>query len=207
MGLLVIQVTSYLAVSCLPSSLSETVLSGSSRFILCSRWSLHFCEEGVWWLGLPGVGMHWAASKPPLPEDEDRPRSLYLHSLCEGTKETLCTWECWCLPERVTPTLKCMHCRDSSRKLRAALYCHPGTVGKPDERTGSVSLPLTFLSAVMQDNLETAKPVFPLLLLPLYYLYSSVSLLLSWGFMYLWGFPLPRLSLSSIHNWIGLLFR
>lgn len=40
----------------------------------------------------------------------------------------------------VTCTLKGMRVRGGSRKRSAALYCHPGSVGKPDERIRAVYL-------------------------------------------------------------------
>lgn len=144
-------------------------------------------------------------SKPPLPEDEDRPWILYLHLPFEGTKETVCTWESW-HPERVTCTLKGMGCRGNSRKLSAAPRCHPGTGAKPAERIPSVSLLFSFLSAALRDSLENMKSFFPSWLLSLGYMYPSVSLLLSCRFMYLWAFSFCHLSLSNIHNWIGLFF-
>lgn len=132
-------------------------------------------------------------SKPPLPEDEDRPWILYLHLPFNGVH----------LRERVTCTLKGMGCRGNSRKLSAAPRCHPGTGAKPAERIHNVSLLFSFLSAALRDSLENMKPFFPFWLLSLGYMYPSVSLLLSCRFMYLWAFFFCHLSLANIHNWIA----
>lgn len=142
--------------------------------------------------------------KPPLPEDEDRPWVLYLHLPFEGTKETVCTWESW-HPERVTCTLKGMGCRGNTGNWVQPLIAIQAQ-GLNQPREYAVFL-FSFPSSLQHwESLENMKPFFPSWLLSLGYMYPSVSLLLSCRFMYLWAFSFCHLSLSNIHNWIGLFF-
>lgn len=161
----------------------------------------------MWWLGLPLSGCApgcreatsprgWGQalnSLPALAFWRYQGNGVHLRELASA--------------EHFACTLKGVGCRGSSGKLSAAPRCHPGTGAKPAERIHSVFLLFSFLSATLRDNLENMKPFFPSWLLSLGYMYPSVSLLLSWGFMYLWAFSFCHLSSSNIHNWIGLFFR